>query len=55
MGPAGGSGGVVVNQNISVGAGVNRAEVAAAMYAAKESAKAEILASMRRGSTFAAA
>jgi hypothetical protein len=55
MGPAGGGGGVVVNQNISVGAGVNRAEVAAAMYAAKESAKAEILASMRRGSTFAAA
>ncbi|MEN9806092.1 MAG: hypothetical protein RL756_600 [Pseudomonadota bacterium] len=54
MGPAGG-GGVNIVQNVSVGAGVNRAEVAAAMYAAKESAKAEILASMRRGSTFAAA
>lgn len=53
--PNGGLGGVAITQNISVGAGVNRAEVAAAMYAAKESAKAEILASMRRGSTFAAA
>ena len=53
--PNSGLGGVAITQNISVGAGVNRAEVAAAMYAAKESAKAEILASMRRGSTFAAA
>jgi hypothetical protein len=51
---ASGSGPTIV-QNITVGAGVNRAEVAAAMFAAKESAKAEILASMRRGSTFAAA
>jgi hypothetical protein len=54
-GPAGGGGGVNVTQNINVGSGVNRTEVAQAMYAAKEAAKAEILASMRRGSTFAAA
>lgn len=53
-GPAGG-GGVTVNQTVNVGSGVNRTEVAQAMYAAKEAAKAEILASMRRGSTFAAA
>jgi hypothetical protein len=54
-GPAGGGSGVVVNQTVNVGSGVNRTEVAQAMYAAKEAAKAEILASMRRGSTFAAA
>lgn len=53
-GPAGG-GGVNITQQITVGSGVNRTEVAQAMYAAKEAAKAEILASMRRGSTFAAA
>lgn len=53
--PNNGLGGVTVNQTVNVGSGVNRTEVAQAMYAAKEAAKAEILASMRRGSTFAAA
>lgn len=48
-------GGVTIVQNVSVGAGVNRNEVAAAMLAAKESAKAEILQSMRRGGAYAVA
>ena len=48
-------GGVTVNQVVNVGSGVNRNDVAAAMLAAKESAKAEILQSMRRGGAYAVA
>jgi hypothetical protein len=46
---------VSVVQNIVVGSGVNRSDVAAAMLAAKESAKAEILQSMRRGGAYSVA
>jgi hypothetical protein len=63
MGPQGGvidsnprlGGNVVVNQSISVGAGVSRSEVAAAMHVAKEQAKMEIFQSMRRNGAFARA
>lgn len=48
-------GGVTINQVVNVGSGVNRNEVAAAMVAAKEAAKAEILQSMRRGGAYAVA
>lgn len=48
-------GGVTINQVVNVGSGVNRSDVAAAMLAAKESAKAEILQSMRRGGAYAVA
>jgi hypothetical protein len=48
-------GGVTINQVVNVGSGVNRNDVAAAMVAAKESAKAEILQSMRRGGAYAVA
>jgi hypothetical protein len=48
-------GGVTINQVVNVGSGVNRNDVAAAMMAAKESAKAEILQSMRRGGAYAVA
>ena len=51
--PNGAGGGVTVNQNISVGGGASRSEVAAAMSLAKDSAKREILESMRRGGVFA--
>ena len=55
--PAGsfGGGGVTIVQNVNVGSGVNRNDVAAAMLAAKEAAKAEILSSMRRGGAYAVA
>lgn len=49
----GGGGGVVINQSISVDSRSDRASIMAAMMAAKEQAKAEILSSMRRGGVFA--
>ena len=42
-------GGVVINQNVTVGAGASRAEVAAAMRVAKNAAQAELIDKKRRG------
>jgi hypothetical protein len=42
-------GGVVINQNVTVGAGASRAEVAAAMTVAKNAALAELIDKKRRG------
>ena len=49
------SGGVTVVQHISIDSRSDRASILQAMSAAKEQAKAEILASMQRGGTFAKA
>ena len=49
------SGGITINQTLNVGQGVSRSEVANAMVAAKESAKAEIMRSMRTNGAFARA
>ena len=46
-------GNVVVNQVLHVGQGVSRSEVAAAMRIAKESAKAEIMRSMKQNGAYA--
>lgn len=48
-------GGVQIVQNISIDSRSDRASILAAMSAAKDAAKAEILASMQRGGTFARA
>lgn len=50
-----GGGGVTVVQNISIDSRSDRASILQAMSAAKDQAKAEILASMQRGGTFARA
>lgn len=50
-----GGGGVTVVQHISIDSRSDRASILQAMTAAKEQAKAEILASMQRGGTFARA
>lgn len=51
----GGGGGIsiVINQHIPIDARADQASIRAAMVAAKEQAKAEILASMQRGGSFA--
>lgn len=53
--PAGAGGGVTVVQHISIDSRSDRASILAAMSAAKDAAKAEILSSMQRGGTFARA
>jgi len=53
--PNGAMGGVNIIQNISIDSRSDRASILAAMTQAKEAAKAEILASMHRGGTFASA
>jgi len=51
--PNGSMGGVTITQHISVAAGASRGEVMTAMRVAKDSAKREIVESMRRGGVFA--